>query len=156
MANWPPRLTPVWTPGKFRCGKLGPSIIYIYIGYILPTIQEYMSVDFIYWYWVYSDNNWGIFFIQGCLWHRHRLCVPFVYFGICALNIYIVFFDILKPTICRAKSGGQFFRGPICCTKIFQLMRSNLPGPNLPGPNLPGPKMCNKLYQNSVPVYGHF
>ena len=25
--------------------------IYISIGYILPTIEEYMLVEFIYWYW---------------------------------------------------------------------------------------------------------
>ena len=38
-------------------------IIYICIGYILPTIGEYLSVGFIYWYWIYSANNWGIYAI---------------------------------------------------------------------------------------------
>ena len=39
------------------------SRIYICIGYIdiLPTIWEYMPVDFIYWCWIYSANNWGIY-----------------------------------------------------------------------------------------------
>ena len=31
------------------------------IGYILPTIGEYMFVEFMYWYWIYSANNWGIY-----------------------------------------------------------------------------------------------
>ena len=31
------------------------------IGYILPTIEEYTFVEFIYWYWIYSANNWGIY-----------------------------------------------------------------------------------------------
>ena len=30
-------------------------------GYILPTIGEYTFVEFIYWYWIYSANNWGIY-----------------------------------------------------------------------------------------------
>ena len=46
-----------------------PIQIYMYIGvrmsvgigYILPTIGEYMFVEFIYWYWIYSANNWGIY-----------------------------------------------------------------------------------------------
>ena len=29
--------------------------------YILPTIKEYMSVEFIYLYWIYCANNWGIY-----------------------------------------------------------------------------------------------
>ena len=39
------------------------SRIYICIGYIdiLPTIWEYMPVDFIYWCWIYSANNWSIY-----------------------------------------------------------------------------------------------
>ena len=41
-------------------GKLGPCIAYSCIGYILPTIGKYMSVGFIYGYWVYSANNWPI------------------------------------------------------------------------------------------------
>ena len=63
-------------PGKLGPGKLGPWIIwmrqivlYIHIGesmsvgigYILPTIGEYMFVEFMYWYWIYSANNWGIY-----------------------------------------------------------------------------------------------
>ena len=66
--------------GKSGPGKLGPWIIWIRqivvieykyihigesmsvgIGYILPTIGEYTFVDFIYWYWIYSANNWGIY-----------------------------------------------------------------------------------------------
>ena len=31
------------------------------IGYILPTIGEYMFVEFMYWYWIYSANNLGIY-----------------------------------------------------------------------------------------------
>ena len=55
-----------WAPGKFGCdklgpGKLGPCISYICIGYILPTIGEYMLVECIYWYWIYSANNWEIY-----------------------------------------------------------------------------------------------
>ena len=92
LANWPPRLTPVWTPGKFRCGKLGPSIIYIYIGYILPTIQEYMSVDFIYWYWVYSDNNWGIYVnSRMSVAQTQTLCALCVFRYLCIEHIHRIF-----------------------------------------------------------------
>ena len=66
--------------GKLGPGKLGPLIIwmqhivfvqykYIFIGesmsvgfgYILPNIGEYMLVELIYWYWIYSANNWEIY-----------------------------------------------------------------------------------------------
>ena len=30
-------------------------------GYILPNIGEYMLVELIYWYWIYSANNWEIY-----------------------------------------------------------------------------------------------
>ena len=35
--------------------------LFIGIGYILPTIGEYMLAEFIYCYWIYSANNWGIY-----------------------------------------------------------------------------------------------
>ena len=71
-ANWAPANQALangalsnWAPAKLAPGKLGPSkldpcIIYICIGYSLPTIWEHMSVEFIYCYWIYFANNWGI------------------------------------------------------------------------------------------------
>ena len=35
--------------------------IFIHIGYKLPTFGEYMSVEFIYWYWIYPANYWRIY-----------------------------------------------------------------------------------------------
>ena len=73
-------------PGKSGPGWLGPCIIYIGIGYVLPTIGGYMSVEFIYWYWIYSANNWRIYVNWrdppgGCLcalWPQGwRMCVCF-------------------------------------------------------------------------------
>ena len=32
-------------------------IFHIHIGYKLPTLGEYISVEFIYWYWIYPANN---------------------------------------------------------------------------------------------------
>ena len=37
-------------------GSIYKLNLYICIGYILPTIEEYMLVEFIYWYWIYSAN----------------------------------------------------------------------------------------------------
>ena len=36
-------------------------ISYIHIGNELLTFGEYMSVEFIYWYWIYSANYWRIY-----------------------------------------------------------------------------------------------
>ena len=43
------------------------SRTYICIGYILPTIWEYISVEYTYWYWIYSANNWGYISVGKCL-----------------------------------------------------------------------------------------
>ena len=34
---------------------------FIHIGYKPPTFGEYMSVEFIYWYWIYPANYWRIY-----------------------------------------------------------------------------------------------
>ena len=40
----------------YTLGNICKLNLYIGIGYILPTIGEYMLVEFIYWYWIYSAN----------------------------------------------------------------------------------------------------
>ena len=49
----------------YTLGKVCQLNLYIGIRYILPTIGEYMLVEFIYWYWIYSANNWGIYSDMG-------------------------------------------------------------------------------------------
>ena len=49
-----------------RClgtGFLNVYIFYFYIriGNKLPTFGVYMSVEFIYWYWIYPANYWRIY-----------------------------------------------------------------------------------------------
>ena len=45
----------------YTLGKVCQLNLFIGIGYILPTIGEYMLAEFIYCYWIYSANNWGIY-----------------------------------------------------------------------------------------------
>ena len=44
---------------------LAGYIQYLYIfvldTYMLPTFGKYLPVEFIYWYWIYPANNWGIY-----------------------------------------------------------------------------------------------
>ena len=54
----PPRfVVPSRSPGKFGPQKFGCGrFIFICIGYILPTIGESMSVEFIYWYKLLAEH----------------------------------------------------------------------------------------------------
>ena len=57
--------------------------IFIFIGYMLPTFGEYMSVEYICWYWIYNVNNWGmnvdflnyIFVLDICCQHLENICL---------------------------------------------------------------------------------
>ena len=85
--------------------------IYIYIGYTLPTIGEYVSAEYAYLYWI-SANNWGIFDSWICIFVLDMICQQLGYIwqlkGVCApfgrgigefefwrIYIYIGYFFIL-------------------------------------------------------------
>ena len=79
------------------------------IGYILPTIGEYMFVEFMYWYWIYSANNWGIY-VKLNLYISIGYILPTIG-NICKLNLYNGIGYIL-PTIgdiCQLESRICFF-----------------------------------------------
>ena len=71
-------MTPEEVLGKLGPGRLGPAnwalanwapvnwapVFYIFVLDIFcQQLGEYMSVEFVYWYWIYSANNWGIYAI---------------------------------------------------------------------------------------------
>ena len=56
------------------------------IGYILPTIGKYMLVEFIYWYWIYSANNWEIYVSSIYILVKHVLIDPHSKCQICVTS----------------------------------------------------------------------
>ena len=82
-------------------------VLDIHIGYTLPTIAEYVSVEYIgipiyYIHWIYSVNNWGIFDTMmmslrpsgTVLGKLHFLEYTSVFWNLCQLKIYIYWYLI--------------------------------------------------------------
>ena len=51
----------VFAPFGHSVGEREFFRVYICIVHTLPTIVEYVSAEYTYWYWIYSANNWEIY-----------------------------------------------------------------------------------------------
>ena len=88
-----------WINSDNNWGYICKLNLYVCFGYILPTIEEYMLVEFIYWHWIYSANNWGIY-------------VSWIYILVLDIfsqhwGIYVNRRDSSKCTICNPAPEGH-------------------------------------------------
>ena len=86
---------------------------YTFIGYTLPTIGEYVSAKYIYLYWIYSANNWGIYdswrvsVRPSGRWVGEHVSVEYIYiyiYWIYSANNWGIY-DILRVSVRPSGAG---------------------------------------------------